>query len=415
MTTMELGLTSDTAASGEAFEDEIFYFFFYLFQSADACAAFLHRQPDGFAVRALLRTDWRRADPKIVPHCLQIDYGEELNAQYLSDFDQRLFDVLPLLNFSEPPKDEENFCYASSLIQQLQPPTVPPAHGAANGAKGNQGVGQGPTTETQLATAEPQAASGVEGETSEAVEDAEPTKAKDPSASSTRGARNRSSKSESESKSESKSKGVEGEAALKDFLANPDRGSSRDRLFAAFPGLKAMVQCQSHVSIWRNAPRASFADLIVINRGTRELWLVQCKSSVATPRFDARGELLKMGMPTSDPVEKTRWDLALQFREALQLVLGAITVRYILCIGCPVSASIRQSLVNSMSSLASLPSHIHVHVMCSAFGFNFLPVDELCVSERTEAAVMAIDKESRDLIRDIPKFCGKSVAEFISS
>jgi hypothetical protein len=129
---------------------------------------------------------------------------------------------------------------------------------------------------------------------------------------------------------------------------------------------------------------------------------------VAIPQFDAREELLKMGMPTSDPAEKKQWQQSLQFREGLQLCLGVTTVRYIFCIRCPTSAQITKSLVETFTRINhDAPRDVHVHVFCSAFGFNFLPVDELCVSDRVDTAIATIKNENGDLLRTIPTFPGR--------
>ncbi|MDO9352531.1 MAG: hypothetical protein Q7T55_02485, partial [Solirubrobacteraceae bacterium] len=60
------------------------------------------------------------------------------------------------------------------------------------------------------------------------------------------------------------------------------------------------VLAVSPIVIVQNTPRAMFADVIVVNLLTKELWLIQCKSGKSTFGFAA--ELRKMGYPKPEDV-----------------------------------------------------------------------------------------------------------------
>jgi hypothetical protein len=145
----------------------------------------------------------------------------------------------------------------------------------------------------------------------------------------------------------------------------------------SFEALLAAVEGhQAEICILQNAPKRSFADLIVVNRTTQELWLIQCKAlSSEKSKFNMNAELEKMGYGlrghSTDQVRIQAAAAAAAFRNSLMDGLRMTTVRYLFCLNFRHTASLVNGVTHEMRT--HMPPN--VHVLCSAAGFRFDPVD----------------------------------------
>jgi hypothetical protein len=151
------------------------------------------------------------------------------------------------------------------------------------------------------------------------------------------------------------------------------------KLKDAFPAIcELMEECkETDVLIAKNGPEASFADLLIVNKFTKELWLVRCKSFQSEVSLNASVELAKMGHPKYQ-LPETPGKVAKQpqlYREALMNALGMNKVRYFLCV--LVAPGLSDKLASQFPQ--ALPDD--VFVLSNAFGFQFTPMDLDCEPE----------------------------------
>jgi hypothetical protein len=153
------------------------------------------------------------------------------------------------------------------------------------------------------------------------------------------------------------------------------------RIQKEFPAIHELLREneKTDVLIVKNAPRAAFADLLIVNNLTKELWLVQCKSFQTAPNVDWVAELTKMGHPD---FTQQNHDAA-QYREALMQALGMTTVRHFFCVFAaskigsnPAKAAEApkgdQEADGKENVFQPLPSD--VFVLSNTFGFDFTPM-----------------------------------------
>jgi hypothetical protein len=132
---------------------------------------------------------------------------------------------------------------------------------------------------------------------------------------------------------------------------------------------------KANILIVKNAPQTSFADLIIVNTSTKELWLIQCKSFPFDEiELDCAGELAQMGHP--DYPQKPEAGL---YREALKQALGMTTVRYFLCVlvAPRLNPDTNEYTFPSAALARQFPQPLprDVFVLSNAFGFQFTPMD----------------------------------------
>lgn len=135
---------------------------------------------------------------------------------------------------------------------------------------------------------------------------------------------------------------------------------------------------KTKILVIQNAPKASFADIIVVNNLTEEVWFVQCKCLTSTESsFDWKAEQAKLGYDFGDNSNATRF--ASQIREHFgenvspcAIQKKAFRVRYFFSIAAPtVEAALSYFPEKDIAELKKP----NVHVLCTKFGFRFDPVD----------------------------------------
>jgi hypothetical protein len=145
-----------------------------------------------------------------------------------------------------------------------------------------------------------------------------------------------------------------------------------------FPSMhELMLQSRTtDVLIVKNGSKASFADLLIVNNRTKELWLIQCKSLLSEGvKVNVTEELAKMGYPGNSKDKHA----ARLYREALKCALGMATVRYFFCIlVAPTLDATRGKKVfpiDLVRAQFTLPLPPDVYVLSNAFGFQFTPMN----------------------------------------
>jgi hypothetical protein len=150
------------------------------------------------------------------------------------------------------------------------------------------------------------------------------------------------------------------------------------RIEMNFPAIhELMMESQkTDILIVKNGSMASFADLLIVNNLTKELWLVQCKSILtAKPQVAWAEELATMGHPNYAQENPD----ASQYREVLKQVLGVSKVRYFFCVlvAPTVKPDGSEEILGAGELARSFTQPIppDVFVLSNAFGFQFTPMN----------------------------------------